>query len=374
MTGEAPKPPLHGIRVLDFTGLVPGPFASQVLADLGATVIKVERAGDGDPLRTLLPAMYNSINRGKLSVALDLKDPADRDQLYALVREADVLLEGFRPGVLERLGFGFAELAERNPGLVYISLSSYGSTGPSARDGGHNENFLGRAGALLMAPAGEPGDHSPIPVADLAGALYAVIGTLAALRDPDRAARHLEVPLFASTLALMAPRLAEYAGRTEQERAGMLRRPASGMFPTADGHVVLAAIEDHFWRELCAVIGRPDLAIRADLAHYQDRFQHEAEIRAAIVAAFADRPRDHVLAALTARGIPASPALRPEEVPADEQVQYWGILQNWPSIESFLPVFGLNAIHPGAAADLDADGERVRADGWRFTSAAAETG
>jgi crotonobetainyl-CoA:carnitine CoA-transferase CaiB-like acyl-CoA transferase len=374
MSTEAPEPPLHGVRVLDLTGLVPGPFASQVLADLGATVIKVERAGGGDPLRTLLPPMYDSINRGKRSIVLDLKAPDGRDQLQALAAEADVLLEGFRPGVMDKLGFGFDDLAGLNPRLVYASLNSYGSTGPAASEGGHNENFLGRAGALLLDPGGEPGDHSAIPVADLAGSLYAVIGVLAALRDPDRAACHLEVPLFASALALMAPRLAEYAGRTPRERAGMLRRPATGVFPTADGHVVLAAIEDHFWRRLCTVIGRPDLAQRDDLAHYQDRFAHEAEIRAAITTAFADRGREDVLATLAAHGIPGSPALRPEEVPEDEQVRHWGVLQRWPAVDSFLPVFGLPAVHPEPAAGLDADGARVRAGGWAVNGAGRGTG
>jgi crotonobetainyl-CoA:carnitine CoA-transferase CaiB-like acyl-CoA transferase len=374
MSTEAPEPPLHGVRVLDLTGLVPGPFASQVLADLGATVIKVERAGGGDPLRTLLPPMYDSINRGKLSIALDLKAPADRAQLQALAAEADVVFEGFRPGVMDKLGFGFADLTALNPRLVYVSLNSYGSTGPAASEGGHNENFLGRAGALLLDPDGEPGDRSAIPVADLAGSLYAVIGTLAALRDPGHAACHLEVPLFASVLALMAPRLAEYAGRTPRERAGMLRRAASGVFPTADGHVVLAAIEDHFWRRLCAVIGRPDLAARADLAHYQDRFAHEAEIRAAIVAGFASRSSTEVLAVLTENGIPASLALRPEQVPEDVQVRHWGVLQRWPAVDGFLPVFGLPAVHTEPAAGLDADGARVRADGWGVNAAGRGTG
>lgn len=362
-----PSAPLAGVRVLDFGTLLPVPFATQVLADLGATVVKVERPGTGDPLREYVPAMFTAVNRGKHSIAADLKDPGDVALLLDLVETADVVVEGFRPGVMDRLGLGFTALAERNPRLVHLSINGWGGDGPASGEAAHNENILATAGAthLTRTRTAPPTDAFPIPVADLSAALYSVIAILAALRDPDRTAQHLETPLIASTLAFMTPRLAEYLAKPEESREFMMSRPANGVYATGGGgHVVLVAVENHFWTGLCAALGRPDLAARPELAGYQGRFAAEREIAEAIEAALAPLTRDEAVSLLRAHGVPCTPVLRPDEITSDPQVRHLDLLPDWPDVRAFLPVRGLAVRSAGGVPGLDADGEVLRAGGW----------
>lgn len=357
--------PLAGVRILDLTSLLPGPFASQMLADLGATVIKVERPG-GDPMRHLSAGTFPVVNRGKHSIELDLRTEEDRVLAVELAIEADVLLENGRPGVTARLGLGFEALKESNPTLVYLSLSGWGQDGPAAGEPGHNGDYLARAGGtwLTGAPRTPPSEAVPVVYADLGAALYGVIGVLAALLEP-REARHIDVSLFATGHALLAPRFGEYVHKGMPSRDELLKRPAHGVFEASDGHyLTIAAVEDPFWFALCDLIGRPDLAAREDLRDYTQRTRHAAEIDAAVAAAFRTRPRDEWVVLLRERDVPVAPVLRPEEAVVDEQARHVGIQPHWPDVRAFLPIAGLPL---GAAQEVvtqDASGDLIRASRW----------
>lgn len=365
-------PPLAGLRILDLTSLLPGPFASQVLVDLGATVVKVERPG-GDPMRHLSPGPFTAVNRGKHVIELDLRDPEDLQVAIDLAEEADVLLESGRPGATARLGLGFEELAARNPRLVYLSLSGWGPDGPAVAEAGHNNNYLARAGATSISgpPGTPPTDANPVALADLGASLYGVIAVLAALREP-RTARHLDVSLYASSLALLVPRFAEYVEKGMPGRDDLLRRPAHGVFEAGDGqYLTIAAVEPQFWRALCELIDRSDLAEREDLKAYDDRCRNADEVDAVVAEVLRTRPRDEWIELMRAHDIPVAPVLRPEEAVADPQARHLGFQPAWPEVRSFLPVVGFGALGasgasdatPGAS-DLPDVGERVRASRW----------
>jgi alpha-methylacyl-CoA racemase len=272
---------LDGVRVLDLSRLLPGGFCSLLLADLGAHVLKVEDTGMGDYVRWAPPAfegaedsakgaLFLALNRNKRSVRLDLKSEAGREVLLRLVRSHDVLLESFRPGVLDRLGVGWDVLREANPGLVYCAISGYGRTGPSVGRSGHDLNYLGLNG--LLALTGER-DGPPVQaggqIADLGGgALMAAFGILAALRHRDATGEGqvVDVSMFdgaLSWLAMVAGRVfaaGERPRRGDEALGGSLvcYRP----YACADGWVTLGALEPKFWAAWCRGVGREDLIER----------------------------------------------------------------------------------------------------------------
>jgi alpha-methylacyl-CoA racemase len=260
---------LAGLRVLDLSRLLPGGFCSLLLADFGADVIKVEDTGMGDYVRASEPA-FQSLNRGKRSVSIDLKNPSGRDLLLRLVRDADVLLESFRPGVMDRLGVGYERLRAENPRLVYCAITGYGQEGPYAQRAGHDMNYLALAG--LLGLTGEP-DGPPVQaagqIADLGGgALMAAFGILAALRERDAsgAGQFVDVAMKDGALSWLAMDAARYfadgevpaRGRTQLAGGLICYRP----YRCADGWVTLGALEPKFWAAWCAGVGRPELAER----------------------------------------------------------------------------------------------------------------
>ena len=273
--------PLHGIRVLDLSRLLPGGYCSLLLADYGADVLKVEDTGLGDYIRWAPPrhdgvepsaasAPFLALNRGKRSIRLNLKVREGREVLLRLVREHDVLLESFRPGVLDRLGVGYERLRAENPGLVYCAVTGYGQDGPDSDRAGHDINYLARGG--LLGLSGTPGGP-PVPaagqIADLGGgALMAAFGILAALLERERSGEGQLVDVSMtrgaqSWLAMVAARfLADGAvpRRGGLELAGGLAcyRP----YACADGWVTLGALEPKFWSALCRGLGRDDLLER----------------------------------------------------------------------------------------------------------------
>jgi alpha-methylacyl-CoA racemase len=270
--------PLEGVRVLDLSRLLPGGFCSLLLADFGAEVLKVEDTGMGDYVRWSPPyhdgaedsaksALFLARNRGKRSIRLNLKEEAGRDVLLRLVREHDVLLESFRPGVLERLGVGYERLREENPGLVYCAITGYGQDGPYTGRSGHDLNYLGLNGLLgLSGEAGGPPVQSAGQIADLGGgALMGAFGILAALRERERSGQGqlVDVSMFDGSLSWLALVAARYLcdggapGRGEGELSGGLvcYRP----YACRDGWVTLGALEPKFWQEWCRGVGREDL-------------------------------------------------------------------------------------------------------------------
>jgi crotonobetainyl-CoA:carnitine CoA-transferase CaiB-like acyl-CoA transferase len=270
--------PLSGIRVLDLTRLLPGGFCTLLLADFGAEVLKVEDTGMGDYIRWAPPyyegaddsaksALYLSLNRGKRSIRLNLKDERGRDALLRLSRDYDVLVESFRPGVLDRLGLGYERLAEENPGLVYCAISGYGQDGPYRDRSGHDMNYLGLIGLLgLTGEQGGPPVQAAGQIADLGGGgLMAAFGILAALRERDRSGlgQVVDVSMADGALSWLAMVAGRYFAegitprRGDLELAGRLicYRP----YACKDGWVTLGALEPKFWQAWCRGVGREDL-------------------------------------------------------------------------------------------------------------------
>lgn len=262
------------MRLLDLSRLLPGPYCSRILSALGFEVIKIEPPGGGDWLRNTPPlhpesqqgALFHYLQQGKKSLTLDLKSPQGREIFIRLVRSADVLLESFRPSVMERLGLGYATLKEHNPRLVYCSLSGYGSTGPYAERAGHDLNYLGLAGVLCAGGRAPSTPYMPpIPMADLSGSLWAVIGILFALlqRELSGVGQKVEGSLLGAALSLLPIPLSQFALPESERQAG---QALSGglvcyhLYETADGKTIsLAALEPQFWSAFCQAIERPDL-------------------------------------------------------------------------------------------------------------------
>jgi alpha-methylacyl-CoA racemase len=270
--------PLSDVRVLDLSRLLPGGFCSLLLADFGAEVLKVEDTGMGDYVRWSAPgyegadesarsALFLALNRGKRSIRLNLKYDAGRAVLLKLVREHDVLLESFRPGVMDRLGVGYERLREENPGLVYCALTGYGQGGPYTARSGHDMNYLGLNGLLgLTGEAGGPPVQSAGQIGDIGGgALLAAFGILAALRERERSGRGqlVDVSMFDGSLAWLALVAAKYLCDGETPRRGDLelagRLVCYRPYACKDGWVTLGALEPKFWQEWCRGVGREDL-------------------------------------------------------------------------------------------------------------------
>jgi alpha-methylacyl-CoA racemase len=264
--------PLDRMRVLDLARLFPGPYCSRILTDFGAEVIKIERPGGGDWLRDAPPlvdgesALFQALNRGKKSVTLNLKSDAGRKVFFHIVETADVLLEGFRPGVMSRLGVDYERLAEVNPRLVYCSLNGYGRDGPYRERAGHDLNYVGLAGLLDLTG---PRDGSPVVpgvrVADLQGAMWAVLGILLALLARERAGvgQQVDVSFLGAALASAPLALAYAQGGQPLERGGSALTGGVvcyNVYETKDGgYATLATLEPEFWAAFCRAVERDDL-------------------------------------------------------------------------------------------------------------------
>jgi alpha-methylacyl-CoA racemase len=271
-------PPLSGLRVLDLTRLLPGGFCTLLLADFGAEVVKVEDTGMGDYIRWSPPyyegaddsassALYLALNRGKRSIRLNLKDEGGREALLRLVREYDVLVDGNRPGVMDRLGVGYQRLAQENHGLVYCAITGYGQEGPYRDRSGHDLNYIGLTGLLgLTGERGGPPIQPGGQIADIGGGgLMAAFGILAALRQRDRSGEGqlVDVSMTDGALSWLAMVAARYLcdgvvpRRGDPELAGRIicYRP----YACADGWVTLGALEPKFWQAWCRGVGRDDL-------------------------------------------------------------------------------------------------------------------
>ncbi len=310
---------LAGVQVLDLTRYIPGPYATLLLGDLGADVVKLEEPPVGDPTRMVPPAIGDEgaihvvLNRNKRSIVADLRKDEGQAIARKLAARADVLVEGFRPGVLDRLGLGPARLLEENPRLVYCSVSGYGQDGPLAARAGHDVNYLARTGWL---DGNRGSDGAPVlpssQVADMTGGLCAALGVLAALQARERTGRGqvVDASLFAAALALMtvpAARQAAAAGVMPDELTGA--QGCYGVYACRDGrHVSVGALEPKFWEALVRTLERPDLVG----AQWQ-RPEKRAVTRAAIAAAFASRDRADWLAAFEGVEACVEPVLTPAE-------------------------------------------------------------
>ena len=321
-------PALDGLRVLELTHVMAGPFCGQVLADMGADVIKVEPPGTGDSSRRSMgTAAFLAVNRNKRSVALDLKDDAHRAAFLRLADGADVVLENNRPGVAERLGVDYATLSARNPRLVYASISGFGQTGPYAQRAGYDLIAQGLSG--VMSVTGEP-DGDPIkcgiPIGDLSAGLFCAVGILSALAARERTGRGqmVDTSLFEGALALSIWETAELwaTGRAPGKLGSAHRITAPYQaLRTRDGHLTVAGNTQPQWEKLCAVVGREELAADPRFATNADRMANRPQLVAELEAALASDGTDAWVARLEEAGIAAGPIHDYAEVFADPHTQ-----------------------------------------------------
>src|SRR5437773_7095517 len=318
--------PLTGIRILDLTRLLPGAYCTLLLADMGADVIKVEEPGAGDYMRWTPPlaggqsALFNAINRNKRSVTLNLKADAGRDLLLRLVEGADVLVEGNRPGVMDRLGLGWEVVHARNPKLVMCSITGYGQDGPFAARAGHDLNYMATAGGLgLNGERGGPPVPLAVQVADIGGGgLQPAVAILAALVAVQRGegGRWIDASMTDGAvgwlaLAFAARAAGERVARGDQRLAG--RYACYRVYECKDGrHYSVAALEPKFWLALCEGLERPDLV--------ELQYSEDASARAAVEEVFRSRTRDEWEEVLGPLDACCEPVLDLDEVPSHPQV------------------------------------------------------
>lgn len=303
---------LGDVRVLDLSLQLPGPYATMLLAALGAEIVKVEPPG-GDPARTIDPPMFERVNAGKATREIDLRSEQGRGELRELAAGCDVLIEGFRPGVAERLGFAYDDVVAVRPDVVYCSISGYGQSGPYRLLPGHDLNYLGVAGAA--GAHGAPGpEEQDIPMVDLATGTSAALSVVAAIRRRDRTGQgcYLDVAMLDSAVAWANVKVPPEADADE---------PAYAVVAAADGlRLSIGVIEDKFWRALCAGLGWADWLDEPALATYQGRRAHAPEVHERLERTIATRPRAHWLAALEAADVPVAPVHERHEVAGDPQV------------------------------------------------------
>ncbi|SFU16926.1 CaiB/BaiF CoA-transferase family protein [Mesorhizobium sp. YR577] len=330
-------PPLNDLFVLDFSTLLPGPLASLMLAQAGARVIKIERPDGGDAMRSYEPVidgeslLFAMLNRGKESIALDLKSPDAKERLRPLIEKADVLLEQFRPGVMERLGLGYDELRKVNPRLIYCSITGWGQTGPKAQKAGHDVNFQAEAGLLGLSHGNDGAPILPPFLAgDIAGgALPAMINILLALRQRDVTGQgsHIDIAMTENLFAYLSWGLsAGFAGRGWPASGSDLvtgGSPRYQIFRTADDRFIAAApIEDKFWSEFTKVIALPENLVAPD-APMNDTMEAIADIVRRKTAA-------EWQSAFAGRDVCCSVVATLEEAVADIHVQARGLFDRGP--------------------------------------------
>jgi crotonobetainyl-CoA:carnitine CoA-transferase CaiB-like acyl-CoA transferase len=328
---------LSGVTILELSRLLPGALATQMIADLGAEVIKVEQPGIGDYQRAFPPigvresGSFMLCNRNKRSITVDLKSPRGKEIVRRLARTADVLIEGFRPGVMERLGLGYGPLARQNEQLVYCSLSSYGQDGPYRLMPGHDMNYLGTVGMMQLFSRPGTGPFVPGPlIADLGGGtLMAVFGILAALfaRGSTGKGQYVDVSMTDGMMAFMTSHAAEWLFAQREPAGGEYFNTggaaAYNVYRGADGRwFTLGIIERHFWERLRTVLGRSDLP--------DDPLADGAEgerARAILTSVFASRPAMEWVVLLRENDLPVGPINTLQEAFADPQMRSRDMLQ-----------------------------------------------
>jgi crotonobetainyl-CoA:carnitine CoA-transferase CaiB-like acyl-CoA transferase len=323
---------LGGLRVIDLTSHLSGPYCAMLLADQGADIIKVEQTGSGDSARRMPPfvegesAPFMIWNRNKRSIELNLKEPADRERFLQLVDGADILLENFRPGTLDKLGLGYATLRERNPRLIYGAVSGFGQTGPYRDRGGFDLMTQAMSGLMAVCgPADGPPHRLPIAISDVAAGLYLAVGVLSAVEARHRTGEGqlVETSLLESAVSFGVYEAAHYfATGTRPPRIGQAHRGSSPyqVFQTADGWLTIGGAQQNFYERLCDIVDRPELKTDPRFRSNAERVRHNDVLIALLQEPLRERPTAHWMAALEAAGIPAGPVLHHDEVFTDPQI------------------------------------------------------
>ena len=346
--------PLSHIRVLDLSRIMAGPWCGQVLADLGADVIKVERLGAGDDTRRWGPPFlkdrdgnptkeagyYLSVNRGKRSVELDLKSEEGRAAVKALASESDIVLENFKTGTLDRMGLGYADLQKVNPKLIYASVTGFGLTGPQANDAAYDFMIQGMGGLMSVTggPDGEPGGGPQkvgVPIIDIMTGMYTAIGVLAALSNLEQTGKgdHIDIAMLDVSVAMLANQAMNYlvSGQTPQRRGN--RHPniqPQNVYPVKDGFIVLAVGNDGQFVKFCEVIGRPGLANDPKFQTNAARVENLEALEAILIDALEVRTISDWCAAFAAAGVPSGPINTIDRVFDEPQIQHRQMLRDIP--------------------------------------------
>ncbi|WP_431795839.1 CaiB/BaiF CoA transferase family protein [Microbacterium enclense] len=323
---------LRGIRVLDLTQVMSGPFCTMVLADLGADVIKIENPEKGDQTRASWgysvigddSRAFLSLNRNKRSVGLDLKDAAGLDAFFALVRTADVVIENFRPGVAARLGIDYASVRAVNPRIIYASISGFGQTGPYSQFPGYD--LIAQAMTGVMSVMGEEGGapmKSAIPIADLGAGMFCTIGILGAViaRGDEGEGQYLETSLFESALAMSVWESTEYWSTGEPPKplgsANRMSAPYQAL-RTSDGYLTIGANNEKLWRLLCGALAADDLVADPRFEDNNRRLDNREELAVELERRLAGRTTDDWVDMLLAAGVPAGPIRDYRQVLAED--------------------------------------------------------
>ena len=332
-------PPLKGVRVLDLSRVLAGPFCSMILSDLGAEVIKVEMPGEGDDTRTYPPfigglsSYFMSVNRGKKSVTLDLKKAEAREAIYRLAERSDIFLENFRPGVTARLGVDYENIRKVNPGIIYCSISSFGQTGPYASWPGYDIIIQGMGG--LMGITGEPGRppvRVGIAISDIGAGMWAAIAILAALRVREKTGvgQYIDISLLDGVVSWMTYAAGIYfATGRPPERMGSAHPSMVPYqaFEAGDGkYLLIAAGNDRLWATLCEGMGLKELAEDPRFSTMDRRVENRGELIPILEGEFRKRPRDEWLERLRRLGFPCGPVYTLDEVFRDPHVLSRGML------------------------------------------------
>ena len=323
---------LNGIRVLDVTQVMAGPYCAMLLCDLGADVVKVEMPPRGDASRRMAGASgtdspaFNAVNRGKRGIVVDMKADRGRDVVRRLAAAADVFLENARPGVMDRMGLGYSDLRGLNSGLVYASISGYGQTGPHGSRGGFDLVAQGVSG--IMSVTGEPGGppvKAGIPLTDLGAGLFAAIGILAALQHRARTGegQHVDTSLVEAGVALSVWEATEYFASGQAPRpmgsAHRMSAPYQAL-ACADGYITIGAANDRLFERLCGLLEHPEWSSDPDYADDTARVANRRALAERIEAVTRTRPRAHWLALLEDHGVPCGPINSYADVFDDEQI------------------------------------------------------
>ncbi|WP_029558035.1 CaiB/BaiF CoA-transferase family protein [Xanthobacter sp. 91] len=380
--------PLAGLRVLELARILAGPWCGQLLADLGAEVIKVERPGGGDDTRTWGPpflkgadgadlgaAYFHSTNRGKRSVAVDFETEDGQKIIRDLARQSDVLIENFKVGGLKKYGLDYESLKKENPRLVYCSVTGFGQDGPYAPRAGYDFLVQGMGGIMDLtgAPDGEP-QKVGVAFADIFTGLYATVGILAALRRRDETGTggHVDMALLDTQVGVLANQAMNYLTSGKAPKRMGNAHPnivPYQVFPCADGYFIAAIGNDGQFARFCAVLGAPELAQAADYATNPARVANRAVLVPKLTGLTMAFARDDLLAALEAKGVPAGPINTVSQVFEDPQVKARGLRVDLaeagggtiPAVASPIVLDGVRQVAKSASPRLGADTEQVLA-------------
>ena len=329
---------LDGVRVLDCSQILAGPFCSMLLADMGADVIKIEKPNGGDDTRRMGPpfidtesAAFLAMNRNKRSIVLNFKEPSGIEAMKKLVESADIMIENYRTGVMERLGLGYEDLKAINPGIIYCSISGFGRTGPYAKRGGYD--LIAQAMSGIMSFTGVP-DTPPVkagvPIADMNAGMFSVYGILTAYINKLKTGegQYLEISLLEAALAYTVWESAGYFATGEV--AGPLGSSHRNSAPyqalkTSDGHIVVGAPNQPNWERLANVFGRADLIERDEYKDNASRLVNRADLEVELESTTINKTTDEWLEALEEAGVPAGPILNMEQIWANPQIQDRGM-------------------------------------------------